>query len=195
MKRVVVGDNPSAYGAGYGLWISKPGKAAGSANQSDFLVAPGLNNMLAVLTGTFASGLTLPLTYSGSSIRVTVDSYGDTATGVPVQFTASVSHGLGYVPMIWHDLQDPFQPTSGFVGYAGSYLGFVTPSTADVAPQGNGDGYCYFLIGVDDTNLYLMCEAVAWISSTYGSGWTAPMPTSVTLGRAIHYAIMNAQVA
>jgi hypothetical protein len=192
MKRVILGANPGAYGGGYGLWVSKPGKDAASAAQEDFLVAPGLNNALAILTGVFAAGATLALQSQGTEFNKSLDSYGDYLSEIPCIYGAYVNHSLGFSPIMWSDINYALMSVFG----PGDY--YQLPATAGT----NGDPSYFDQTGfyvaayVDATKVGIEMHGNMIVYEYYGSSaYVFPLASSVTLNLALHYAVLNAQVA
>ncbi len=187
MKRIVLGHNATGYNAGYGLWVSKPGADAGSSDANDFLVAPGLNNLVSVVSSTFAVGATLALARQGASQRFSIDSYGDYFDATPCFYGAYVTHGLGFVPMVWSDLD-----VSNLQKYAVPNLGYVVGHPSVYA---NNLSY-YAQLYIDSTVAGV--ELFGWMITNYnygGSSNSFTLATSQTLNFAVRLSITNVQVA
>jgi hypothetical protein len=187
MKRVILGANPAAYNGGYGLWVSKPGKDAGSTNMNDFLVAPNLNNTVGPFSIILPVGAAIPLASQATGYVVSIDSYGDAAAITPCVYGIYWTHSLGFVPMVWTDVTaSPF---------SNSYYNSGTSiQSADAQPY---QGIEWYVVSyADNTKVGIEVHANLETQLNYGGSITNyPIASTFLLGRSIHLAVMGVQVA
>lgn len=188
MKRVLLGYNAGGYGGpGYGFWASKPGADISSTNANDFLVAPGLNNLVSIISTTFAAGATLSLARQGSSARFSTTAFGDYNDEIPATYGAYVNHNLGYVPQVWTDLN-----MGNLLAYAPVGTGYAdgAPSQFDFVRTALAQIY------VDTVKAGI--EVYGWMVVHYHYGsddWHMPLATSISLNADVRLMVSNAQAA
>ena len=188
MKRIIVGSNPTGYGGGEGLWISKPGIAATSGNAADFLVAPGVNNAFGNLSATLAATSTMALiSQSATSINHSINSFGDYVSTRLCVYGVYFPHSLGFVPMVWSDL-DPSIVGNTTIGY------YANPGGIAVNGDTANARTLYFCNFADATNVGVECHAdMLWFASAGPT--TGVIPTTITLIKNIRLAVLGVQVA
>lgn len=188
--RIILGQNAGAFnatGQNQGLWISKPGKQATSSAIGDFLVAPGLNNVLSPLSVILAAGSSIPFVSQGTSTVVSIDSYGDAAALTPCVYGLYWPHSLGFVPMIWTDITQ--SPNSN--SYYSSTTSFPT---SDAQPY---QGVEWYVVSyADSSQVGIEFHATLETQLNYGGTITNyPIASDFVLNVAIHFAVMAVQVA
>lgn len=196
MKRVILGYNGTGPNAGYGFWVSKPSKDAGSSNVDDFLIVPGRTNAVDWLSGIILANASIPLASQGSQFTISFSN--GSAQVIPCIYGLYFTHGLGYVPMVWSDLNN------------GSPTYYVAPNNAPytTGPYGGQSSFYAGFAGNDNThNSYIVMYAdtnsvgvefhgnMVVGSTYYSSSGTYTLATSVTLNAPVHYAVMGLQVA